>query len=67
MAQTYLTGWNFNNNQHRKLHEEHAQSFCSFSRDFIVIIVILISTREVFLSLWRHFLSFATKAWNKVD
>ena len=25
---------NFNNNQHRKLHEEHVQSFCSFSRDF---------------------------------
>ena len=33
-AQTYLTGWNFNNNQHWKLHEEHVQSFCSFSRDF---------------------------------
>ena len=33
-AQKYLTGWNYNNNKYRKLHEEHVQSFCCSSSDF---------------------------------
>ena len=38
-TQTYLTGWNYNNNQHRKLHKEQVQSFCCFSRDFQYLII----------------------------
>ena len=40
-TQTYLTGWNYNNNQHRKLHKEQVQSFCCFSRDFQYLLLFL--------------------------
>ena len=39
-TQTYLTGWNYNNNQHRKLHKEQVQSFCCFSRDFQYLLLL---------------------------
>ena len=32
---------------------------------FSTLIVITISTRVVFLRVWRHLLQFSTKTWNK--
>ena len=34
-AQKYLTGWNYNNNKYRILHEEHVQNFCCSLFDFL--------------------------------
>ena len=66
-AQKYVTGLNYNNNPHRKLHEQQVQIFCSFSHDFQYLLLLYYNfNSEVFLRLSCYFLPFATKLWNKV-
>ena len=38
--QKYLTGFNYNNNKYRKLHEEHVQNFCCSLFDFLYLLLL---------------------------
>ena len=41
------------------------KKLCSYIRAIVTLIVIIISTRVVFLRVWRQLLQFSTKTWNK--
>jgi len=48
-----------------KIAQTYEPKFLLFFMRIAVVIVIIISTRAVFLRKWRHFLQFSAKTWNK--
>ena len=49
----------------QKIARIYEAKFLLFFKQIAVLIVIIISTRVVFLRKWRHFLQFSAKTWNK--
>ena len=55
------TDWNYYNNYYSNSHEKEQKLWPLYSCNFAQLLLF----RVVFLRIWRHFLQFSTKNWNK--